>query len=411
MTEMFFALQNGRAIPKEDKIFGISSRAKAMIAEKGRKQVVNATIGALLDDDGKLMVLSSVSDVFKSLEMADCAEYAPIAGTAGFREAVKKDLLRNFKPECYVEAVASPGGTGALKNAISNYTGFGDKILAADWHWGPYKTIAEEHGRKLAVFRFFDEEGNFDKASFEEKVGGILKEQERLAVIINTPAHNPTGYALSENDWKAVSDVLGRAGKKITLIADIAYIDFAGDEDESRAFLPMLEKMPENVFVVIAHSLSKSYTLYGMRCGALICMARSRELAEEFKSVCEFSARGSWSNCARAPQVILEKIYEDEELLKKVTEERKSFRDMLLRRGEAFRKAALEADLEMVPFRGGFFATLPCGEPEKVSAELEKRGIFVVPFGKGIRVSLASVSEEKCGALPAEIKKAMGEIR
>ena len=58
-----------------------------MIAEKGRENVVNATIGALLDDDGKLMVLSSVSDVFKSLDMADCAEYAPIAGTPGFRKA------------------------------------------------------------------------------------------------------------------------------------------------------------------------------------------------------------------------------------------------------------------------------------------------------------------------------------
>lgn len=90
MTEMFFASQNGRDIPKEDKIFGISNRAKAMIAEKGRENVVNATIGALLDDDGKLMVLSSVSDVFKSLDMADCAEYAPIAGTPGFRKAVKK---------------------------------------------------------------------------------------------------------------------------------------------------------------------------------------------------------------------------------------------------------------------------------------------------------------------------------
>ncbi|MFR0902372.1 MAG: hypothetical protein ACLSFO_01380 [Anaerovoracaceae bacterium] len=115
MTEMFFASQNGRDIPKEDKIFGISNRAKAMIAEKGRENVVNATIGALLDDDGKLMVLSSVSDVFKSLDMADCAEYAPIAGTPGFRKAVKKDLFRSYEPKRFTEAVASPGGTGALK--------------------------------------------------------------------------------------------------------------------------------------------------------------------------------------------------------------------------------------------------------------------------------------------------------
>lgn len=409
MTEMFFASQNGRDIPKEDKIFGISNRAKAMIDRVGRENVVNATIGALLDDDGKLMVLSSVSDVFKTLDMADCAEYAPIAGTPGFREAVKKDLFRNFKPECFVEAIASPGGTGALKNAISNYTDFGDKILAADWHWGPYKTIAQEHGRNLVTFSMFDEEGRFNKKSFEEKVSELLREQDRLAVIINTPAHNPTGYALSSEDWEAVSQVLGETdkNKKITLIADIAYIDFAGDEEESRSFLPFLEKMPENVLTVIAHSLSKSYTLYGMRCGALICMAKTKEIAEEFKSVCEFSARGSWSNCTRAPQVILERIYADEKLLKRVMDERKELRDMLLSRGEAFKYAAEEASLEMVPFNGGFFATIPCDSPDEVSAKLEEEGIFVVPFGKGIRVSLASVSEKKCATLPAKIKKAM----
>lgn len=89
--------------------------AKAMIAREGKDKVVNATIGALLDDDGKLMVLSSVSDVFKTLDMADCAEYAPIAGTPGFREAVKKDLLRSFQPTSYVEAVASPGGTRRIE--------------------------------------------------------------------------------------------------------------------------------------------------------------------------------------------------------------------------------------------------------------------------------------------------------
>ena len=139
----------------------------------------------------------------------------------------------------------------------------------------------------------------------------------------------------------------------------------------------------------------------------MICMAKTREIAEEFKSVCEFSSRGSWSNCARAPQVILQKIYEDDRLLQKVMAERKNCRDMLLKRGAAFKKAAEEAGLEMVPFRGGFFATVPCEAPDKVSAQLETMGIFTVPFTKGIRVSLASVKEERCRELPMAIKKAI----
>ena len=57
MAEFIMAAQNGRNIPIEDKIFGISRRANEMIEEKGPDAVINATIGALLDDDGELMVL------------------------------------------------------------------------------------------------------------------------------------------------------------------------------------------------------------------------------------------------------------------------------------------------------------------------------------------------------------------
>ena len=67
MSEMFFASQQGRVIPKEDKIFGINNRAKAMIAREGKEKVVNATLGALIDDKGDLIGLSSVTDVFRNL--------------------------------------------------------------------------------------------------------------------------------------------------------------------------------------------------------------------------------------------------------------------------------------------------------------------------------------------------------
>ena len=120
MEKMIFAAPQGRNIPKEDKIFGISNRAKAMIAKEGKEKVVNATIGALLDDNGQLIVLSSVTDIFKNLSPEEFAEYAPISGIPQFREAVKKDALGNYVPKGTVEAVASPGGTGAIRNTIAN---------------------------------------------------------------------------------------------------------------------------------------------------------------------------------------------------------------------------------------------------------------------------------------------------
>ena len=409
MEEVIFASPQGRNIPKEDKIFGINNRAKAMIAEEGKEKVVNATIGALLDDDGELIVLSSVNDVFKKLSPKEFAEYAPISGTPEFKKAVKQDALRGYEPKGFVEASATPGGTGAIRNTIANYTDRGDSLLVADWYWSPYGTIAAEQGRKVETFAFFNDERKFNAEDFKIKAESLLSRQQRLVIILNTPAHNPTGYSLTTEDWNNIKTVLEAlpAEKKITLLVDVAYIDFAGDEEEYRSFLPILEDMPENVLTLISHSLSKAYTLYGMRCGALICLAKTEEIAEEFKRVCEFSSRASWSNCARAPQVILSKIYSDPELKAKVFEERQGYREMLLRRGRAFEKAAADCGLEMVPFDAGFFASIPCSNPDEVAARLEKEGIFLVPLAKGLRVSVASVSEEVCRMLPARILAAM----
>lgn len=412
MTDMIFASKNGRTIPKEDKIFGISNRAKAMAAREGKDRVVNATIGALLDDDGNTIVLSSVDEVFRSLTPPEYAEYAPIGGTPGFKEAVKKDVFRHLEPTAFTEVIATPGGTGAIRNTISNYSEYGDKVLTADWFWAPYNTIAQEQGRHIETFELFNEAGGFNTEGFAAKVNEILKNQNRLVIIINTPSHNPTGYALSDDEWRDVVDILNAAaeageGKKIALLVDAAYADFAGDEGDSRSFFPILETLNEGVLPIIAHSLSKAYTLYGLRCGAMICLAKTKEIAEEFKKVCEFSARASWSNCTKAPQVILTKIYDDPELLKKVMDERKTYRDMLIRRGVAFKKAADEAGLKTLPFRSGFFMSVPCENPDAAAAKLEEEGIFVVPLAKGLRISGASISEEACKRVPAAIKAAI----
>ena len=407
------ARENGRSIPQEDKIFGISNRAKAAIREKGAATVVNGTIGALMDDDGKLVVLESVDEVFRHLQPNDYAEYAPIGGLASFREDVQKAAFGNHVPEGFKEAVATPGGTGSLRNAIANYSAPGDQVLTSDWHWAPYNTIAGEIGRSIATFTFFDDARKFNAASFAEKVHQLLQKQESLVIILNTPAHNPTGYSLTLEDWDQVIGILceeAACGKAITLVIDAAYIDFAGDEDAYREFLPKLSQLPENVLPIMAYSLSKTYTLYGTRCGAMICIAKTQEIADEFKRVCEFSSRGSWSNSARVAQVILSRIYEDPALLARVDEEREKYRNMLLARGTAFSEAAAEAGLEIVPFDAGFFVSVPCADPDAVSRKLEEQDIFLVPLKLGIRISVASVPEEKCRMLPAAIKAAMEEL-
>lgn len=410
MDKMLLAQANGRTIPKEDMIFAIAGRADQKIREVGKENVISGTTGALLDDAGNLMVLSSVDEVFHSLSPVEYAKYAPIAGTPAFKAAVVKSALHDYTPKGSVGLVASPGGTGALRLAFSNYTQRGDDILISDWHWGPYRKLASESGRGTRTFKLFDESRKFNLASFEEEVGKLAAEQECVMVVLNTPAQNPTGYTMSDEEWTGVMDVLKALpkDKKITVVADTAYIDFAGDEEEVRSFLPILDAGVDNIMPLMAFSLSKTFTIYGLRCGALIALAPSEAAKNEFQSCCEFTARACWSNCPRVGQSMIEKIFADEDLLARVTAERTEIRDMLLERGRVFEEEAKKVGLDIMPYGGGFFAVIPCDDAPGTGLKLEDENVFLIPFGDGLRVSLAALPMEQVKKLPAICKKVIG---
>ena len=104
----------------------------------------------------------------------------------------------------------------------------------------------------------------------------------------------------------------------------------------------------------------------------------------------------------------MERIFNDPDLLARVTAERKEIRDMLLERGRAFEEAAAKEGVPMMPFSGGFFAVIPCDNPTELGLKLEEENIFLIPFGEGLRVSLAAIPIDKCRVVPAAVKKALG---
>ena len=407
-----FAAMNGRDIPKEDKNFAATGRANAAIKEKGAAAVTYATLGALFDDEGRLVVLESVTKVMSELGAADFAAYAPIEGTVGFREAVRKAALGDFEPKSFVRVVATPGGTGAVRSAVDNYSCPGDRILTHNWYWGPYKSIASELGRSLETFELFDEAGRFNAEDFAYKVSKLVRNQEHLVIILNTPAGNPTGYSMSIDDWYEVKKVMDGIdlSKKVALVIDAAYMDYAGEPDEVREFLSVLDNLRSNILPIIAYSASKTFTMYGFRCGAIICMAHSPEVADEFERLAKFSARTTWSNSPRAPQEVIDRIYSDPKLLAYTNEERKNWRDMLLSRGRAFEEEAKKEGLVTVPFTGGFFVTVPCEDPDTLCDILAEQDIYLIPVAGGARVSVAACSEEKCRRLPSIIKKSISQM-
>ena len=63
--------------------------------------------------------------------------------------------------------------------------------------------------------------------------------------------------------------------------------------------------------------------------------------------------------------------------------------------------------LEIVPFDAGFFVSVPCDNADEIAKKLEAEGLFILPLKKGLRISVASISEAACRKIPAMIKKYM----
>jgi len=124
-----------------DTIFSTNAAAQAAARDLGPDAVINASVGSFLNEDEVLAVLPTVERVYKDLSPVATSAYAPFKGMPTFLESIKDMVFGEHIPDGYIEGVATPGGTGAIRHAFFNFTGRSEMVLSGDWFWGPYATI------------------------------------------------------------------------------------------------------------------------------------------------------------------------------------------------------------------------------------------------------------------------------
>jgi aromatic-amino-acid transaminase len=392
--------------PSDDPIFSLHHEA-ALRKQRG-EDIVDATIGVLLDDDAELAILPTAARAVREVSTRDWATYAPIAGTAEFRQAVIDELL-DAAPELRssATAVATPGGSGALRHAIANFLEPGQAALTTDWHWSPYKTLCDEADRRLETFAMFRaprEGGGLDVSALDAALAAQLARQGRALVFVNDPAHNPTGYSMTEGEWQGVVDCLGARASEapVTLVVDCAYLLYGPGEPKPWAarLRPLAGKVP----VLFAWSASKSYTHYGLRVGALVaCVADDGERAM-VASALSYSCRGTWSNCNRGGLVAITRLLVDPAMAQSCALERAALKAELTARVNTFNRCARERGLRYPRYDGGFFVTVFDERAREKAEAMRARGVYVVPqvqeSGAGVlRVALCAVAEKDVSRL------------
>uniref|UniRef100_UPI00356501DC aminotransferase class I/II-fold pyridoxal phosphate-dependent enzyme n=1 Tax=Gemmatimonas sp. TaxID=1962908 RepID=UPI00356501DC len=263
-------------------------------------------------------------------------------------------------------------------------------------YWGPYATIAAEASVRLETAPYPAPGEALDIGAWEAKARDLLDEQGRLLMWLNDPCHNPTGRSLSRDDRHTLLSVLRDIASQgpVTLLLDFAYLDYARNPDSVREALDDYASFgaEQGVLVCASLSLSKAFTLYGSRAGALV-FPWSNDAA--LKGALVSSCRGTWSNCARAPMSVLLRMTRSEAAQQALAAEHAHWRGVLTERVAAL-DAALKADgLPGAAWDGGFFVMLPAPpDPFAVCEKLQAANVFVVPMAEGLRVGVCGMKTD-----------------
>ena len=385
-----FAAQSKRGQSFNDIIFINNAQARAKSRIAGSGAVINGTIGALLDDNGEIVTFQAVDRIHRDLDVRSQSPYAPMGGYPAFLEAAEAYCFGENHPGLPMRGVAVSGGLAGIHHAILNYTEPGDFILTSDWFWGPYQAIADETGRKLKTFPLLAS-GGPDWARFEETMKELACEQANIFLLMNTPAHNPTGYSLSDEEFAHMLSLCNRLDHPVVLFLDVAYIEYA--EAGRKDIFKLLSRLTDKVLTLVDYSISKGFAKYGLRTAALFALHRDDDVLEEFVQIMLLSNRGTYGSVSSTGQLLLAGLYQEKDLSARYREELEQWRIVLTRRAQVFFETILPG-LAM-PYRDGFFAAVSSRDPRQVCEKLKEDDIFLVPLGKGIRVALCSLSCEQ----------------
>ena len=372
--------------PSDDPLFALNREATERAA--AGESIVNATLGTLSGEDGRLAVMPSVLETLARTDARAAAGYAPVAGMPAFLNATIADVVGAGPLARQAVAVATPGGTGAVYQSVVNFLEPGQKLLTTSYHWGPYTGIARNIGRDAETFAMFRPDRTFDIDGFGAALERHVDTQGRALVVLNFPCHNPTGYTLRQDEWRRVTEVVQNASERapVTVLLDVAYFMFGGRA--ARTWIDFIPGLLKNATVLVAWTASKTFTQYGARVGSLIALHPDDAERTQIKNALGFSCRSTWSNGNHLGQRAVTELLTQPELRRRADIEREELVDLLHKRIEAFNAAAEAVGLRMPRYESGFFSMVFVRDGERAAAKMRDMGVFVLPLKGAVRVAL-----------------------
>jgi len=210
-----------------------------------------------------------------------------------------------------IQGVQTLSGTGGLRIFGEYLNKFFPKknIYVPNPTWGNHIPIMQNAGLEVRKYRYYDFENR--KVDFEGLIEDMDAADDGSCFLLHACAHNPTGYDLSDNEWKQVSDIMLR--KNHLPFFDCAYQGFASGNAETDAKAIRLFEDEGHTFGLV-QSYSKNFGLYGQRVGCLSIVGKDAEEAKAVVSQFKGLIRPAYSNPPRHGVRIINTILGDESM-------------------------------------------------------------------------------------------------
>lgn len=254
-----------------DKILALMQQFK----DDPRDQKIDLGVGVYKDAHGHTPIMRAVKVAEKALwDVQDTKSYVGLVGDGAFSDAMIDLLLSQTVPRDAIAAAATPGGTGAVRQAfeLAKMANPTVRIFVSNPTWPNHLSILRHLEIEMVPYRYFDNDTRgVDHAGM---LGDLSKARVGDIVLLHGCCHNPTGANLSLPQWQEVIDMLFKTGA--TPMIDIAYQGFGdGLEEDAAPTRLIVKSMPETI---IAASCSKNFGIYRERTGILIVTAQDTSL-------------------------------------------------------------------------------------------------------------------------------------
>lgn len=246
-----------------------------LFKEDPRDTKIDLGVGVYKNAEGVTPVMRAVKAAEKRIwEEQTTKSYVGLPGDPAFGDAMVSLVLDDAVDRGQVAAAATPGGTGAVRQAFEmiRMANPDARVFVSNPTWPNHVSILKYLGMPMVEYRYFDSEtGGVDFDGMMADLDGVKKGD---VVLLHGCCHNPTGANLNMTEWQAVADLLNRTGA-IPMI-DIAYQGFGDGLDEDAAATRLIaSSVPETL---VAASCSKNFGVYRERTGILMAVSQDAGL-------------------------------------------------------------------------------------------------------------------------------------